>query len=101
MNHKLSARAWEILLVIDERGQIGNTWVPGDLRGTSDWCDRLGYYVNINGSGDASILRSLWKKNLAEPRRSLGPYACKITEDGRLLVERSLEQGTIPLTLKD
>ncbi len=100
---KLSARAWEILLVIDERtvdGPDGHFWVPGMLYGTSDYCNRLGRFVNINGSGDAKIIKSLAAKGLVK-MRSVQRYACGITEDGRLQVERGLEQGAIPLELSD
>lgn len=108
---KLSARAWEILLVIDERSEPspdGRFWSPalyaGCCRGTDDWCDRLGRFINISGSGDARIIKSLRDKGLIARRRcptaSLNEYASNITEDGRLAIERGIERGKIPLQLE-
>jgi len=65
----------------------------------SDHCDRLDRFVNINGSGDARIIKSLAAKGLIT-MKSIHRYACAITEDGRLQVERGLEQQAIPLEIK-
>ncbi len=105
MPTKLSARAWEILLVIDERtkfddnGKVTMFWCPGDLRGASDHCDRLNRYININGAGDARIIKSLAAKGLVAMKTALGPYACAITEDGRLAIEQAFEKNAIPLQM--
>jgi len=99
---KLSVRAWEILLAIDERcwGEPGGGyWTPSEeRRGADDYCQRLGYFVNIRGPGDARILASLRSRGLLEkPRRDVHHLASRITEDGRLLIEQWVEQDTIPL----
>ncbi len=104
MKTKLSARAWEILLVIDERterddsGELKRFWCPGRLDGISDYCVRLNRFININGSGDSRIIKSLAEKGLVE-MKPVHPYACAITEDGRLAIEQALEKNEIPLTL--
>lgn len=94
---KLSYRAIEILLAIrfrcDSLG-LGGSWCPGSLYGTSDYSDELCRFVNINGGGDASILRSLLKKGLLkQDRTDLKYHFISITEDGRLAIEKAREAG--------
>jgi hypothetical protein len=94
---KLSGRAIEILMVIRQRtGEDGSFWLPGNTCVTDDWCNELGHWVNINGGGDAVILRSLRDRKLIErPRGTTMPteYAYRITEDGCVALERAREAG--------
>ena len=108
---KLSARAWEILLVIDERSEPdpdGRYWTPALYRagrGCDDWCDKLERFVNINGAGDARIIESLRAKELIAQHHcrtaNVNHYASRITEKGRILIEEGLEKGLIPLRNKN
>jgi hypothetical protein len=96
---RLSARAWEILLIIDERSRDGRMWVPREKWTDDQFCERTGRWISICGGSDARIIKSLWAKGLATPYINLGPYASRITEYGRMAIERGLEQNAIPLDL--
>lgn len=100
----LSARAWEILLVIDESSELpnGRFWMPSiDYKTDGDYCERLGANMYISGGGDAKIIQSLRNKFLIEKVTSktcsLNEYSSRITENGRRFIEDGLENGTIPL----
>lgn len=81
---KLSNRAKILLAVIREackpRGQEGGTYyVPSAY---PVWCTMFpGDSIQVSGSGDARIIRSLVKHGLAV-KRPITEYACEITEAG-------------------
>lgn len=94
---KLSARAWELLLLIDEAcDDSGRFFVPSAYEVS---CRRTGNTVWVSGAGDVKIIKSLESKGLVRPKK-LANYACQITEDGRLAIEQGIEQGSIPLELR-
>ena len=110
--YKLSARAWEILLLIDQSTYDAPGcdekvwWTPSLLGRCTDWVDRLHRHLDVGGSGDAKILSMLVQKGLTEnprPSNRSGPlkYASRITEDGRLQIEKGLEMGIIPFAMDD
>lgn len=92
---KLSSRALDILLRIDEVTNDGSIWIPClDTRKNWDWCRARRRELMIGGPGDAAILRSLEQRGLIyHPESNLGEkYAYQVTEDGRQAAERKLEE---------
>ncbi len=80
---RLSNRAKVVLAVIREHSNDqdvkGRFFVPSAYPAH---CDMFpGETIMISTGGDAAIIKSLIKKELAEPR-NLAKYACKITELG-------------------
>lgn len=63
---RLSDRALIILQHIVDRSKNGHRWLSGNARGMDDYDKSSGIYLNINGSGDASILRGLVRLGLLE-----------------------------------
>jgi hypothetical protein len=63
---RLSDRALMILRHIADRSTGGTRWLPGGARGMDDYDKPSGTYLNICGSGDASILRALVRSGLLE-----------------------------------
>lgn len=97
---KLSGRAWTLLLLIDSHcTPDGRFWVPSAY---PEFCEYLHRYleneVSVSGAGDAKILKSLEAKGLIEPRK-VSRYSYAITEEGRMLIETSLDNGSIPIKL--
>lgn len=93
---QLSDQAVRLLVLIGDNSVIeddGICWVPGP---TTEHSETLGGPVLVGGAGDARIITSLVKKGLIRLVPELGRYAARITEEGRLLVERMRESGTLP-----
>lgn len=61
---KLGDRALIVLQHIADRSQGGHKWLPGSSNGRADYDQASGRYLNIGGSGDAAILRSLVSNEL-------------------------------------
>lgn len=102
---KLSDRALIVLQHIADRSQDGRKWLPGHARGCDDHDEPTGVYLNIGGSGDAAILRSLVAAELLE--RSPPKHDCtnqynwlQATVDGRMLLAKEANRiETIRLKL--
>lgn len=88
---KLSDRAKVILAVIRERcapyvdeKNPGHFFVPSAYPVYSEMFPAES--IQINGAGDAAIIKSLIARGYAKPK-NLCAYACEITEDGILAYE--------------
>lgn len=99
MKIKLSRVAIEMLVLIADNSVIedgGIFWHPHPSR-SGEYSDSFERRVIVSGSGVARVIKSLWAKGLAKrvtlSTASLNPYASRITEEGRLHVERLRESG--------
>ena len=95
---KLSNRAIAILCRIREASEgTGMFWSPTlDYITNGDWCEEVQSRLYISGSGDARILDSLRNKGLTKScSRHGSKYACSITEDGILAIEKARESGQL------
>jgi len=103
MAKQLSQRAYEILTVIDDHtkwegdtrpgSSLSRYWYP-PLDTCNNWSETLGRNVYISGSGDCAILRSFARKGLTKSiPNMIREYACHITEDGMIALERFREES--------
>lgn len=86
---KLSDRALEVLQLIGEYTEWEGDARPGSKLVrvfTPHWadmhCKALDRLMDVQGPGDAAILKMLERRGLTAPMRDIGRYACAITEDG-------------------
>lgn len=99
---RLSERAKTLLVLIGDYSEIdldGRYWIPSSNR-HGQWSDTLRTHVYVSGAGDAAAIKALWKRGLVNDVKKFGGmpirYASRITENGRLLVERMRETDTLP-----
>ena len=95
---KLNPRAFDLLILIaDYSGSEadGPAWVPGPQAGLGQDCPSLGRSIEVSGAADANALRGLESKCLIVPVPDLGSYAYRVSEQGRIYVERLRESGEI------
>lgn len=110
--YRLSDRAKVLLVLISERTEVENGdfsnptrfFVPPDGYKTAHlktvWlrkgsgCSNGHNTIFIDGSGDASTLRSLERKGLTLPHHVVA-YAYSVTEEGRVEAERILSANEI------
>lgn len=87
---KLSIRAQELLLLVDEKTAAYGMFVPGER---DVWCRSLKRFLYLFGASDVSCLKGLETRGLIErpPIDSPGKYVYQITEDGRARAEKLLE----------
>ena len=98
---KLTNLAAELLILIgDSSGTSPDEvcWVPPGGDGMS-WSETLGRPLFISGARVANTLRGLQRNGLISFTH-LTPYAARITEEGRLLVERWREENSWPVEVK-
>jgi hypothetical protein len=92
---KISDRALAILQHIADCSENGESWLPSiDTRYGHDYSRRSESYLNIAGSGDARILKSLGEKGLICKRRDdCGPYHwLAATDTGLQLLAKQAER---------
>jgi hypothetical protein len=91
-----SKRAIEILAMIEERCKDGCFWVPQYMP-YGIRVERLGRsdVSMASGSGDAAVIKSLWKRGLAErvtsPTCTLPAYSSRISDAGKALLDKVLQ----------
>lgn len=89
MTARISDRALIILHHIAERSDDGRSWLPGHNVPFNDYVQSHNIYLNIEGAGDARIIKSLIDRGLVSRRRTdcCGDYSWLFATDmGRLLV---------------
>ena len=74
----------KLLLLIEEACDRfpGAVWLPPYDH--TQRIQRIDVEVIVSGAGDASALRAMERKGWIVWEPTLGKYACRITEDGRL-----------------
>ncbi len=98
---KLSWQQAEFLILIDDHcSPDGRFWVPPSGYKRS-YSETLGRDVYVDGAGVAASLKALQRRGLIEFKPSVSPYASKITEAGRVLIEQWREMGEWPVEVKE
>ena len=103
--YKVSPRARDLLLMIDQATSWSNDerpgtgeptcWVPGDKTADVHVTDYEGRNErsigNVSGAGDARALRALEEKRLIKRHPNVHEYAYSITEEGMVALAEDFE----------
>lgn len=95
MTTRISDRALVVLHHIAERSGNGMSWLPGHNVPFNDYVQSHNIYLNIEGAGDARIIKSLIDRGLVARRRTdcCGDYSWLFaTDTGLRLVQDQSER---------